>query len=212
MLERRKSDNNKSEYIIPDIADAYLKDKSQVSGWCKKVFERVFGKENTFVEAGNDRKIRTATYSFHSFRSTYMSLLAIRDVSIRDAMRILGWTTQHMVQKYERLLEAARGDTDRRTFELVAGIKQLDMQMPELPPPPFRPSSEVLKTLVSQYSNVTIGKIYGMSDVAIRKWMIKFNIKREKRIESANVSDEEIEKIREQLQGDNNGTDCMQNV
>ena len=205
MLNRRKQDNNQSEYVIPSIAGAYLKDKSQVSGWCKKVFERVFGKENTYVESGNGRRIRTAIYSFHSFRSTYMSLLAIRDVSIRDAMYILGWTTQHMVQKYERLLEAARGDTDRRTFELVTGITQLDMAMPDIPPPPLRPNSETLRELITKYSNITIGKIYGVSNVAVGKWLRKYNIKRDKLVLSSDVTDEEIKKIKIILEAKNNG-------
>lgn len=199
MLVRRNKDDVKSEYVIPGIANAYLKDKSQVSGWCKKVFEHVFGEENTYVEAGENRKIRSAVYSFHSFRSTFMSLLAMRDVSIRDAMRILGWNSPGMVQKYERLLEAARGDTDKRTYELVAGIKQLEMAMPELPSRPFRPTPEILTELITKYSNITIGKIYGVSNVAVAKWLQKYNINRRSKVIANDLSDEQICEIAAKL-------------
>ena len=53
--------------------------------------------------------------------------------------------------------------------------------------------------LVGQYSNVTIGKIYGISEAAIRKHIKKRAIVREKRIESTDISDEELNTVRTEL-------------
>ncbi len=198
MFERRQELNPDSIYVLPEIAEIYNRDSSTVAKLCKKVFESALGKDMTIIEAGEGRKVNTAVYSFHSFRSTFMSLLAMRDVSIRDAMRILGWNTPTMVQKYERMLEAARGDSDRRTFELVNEISQLNYDIPDAPVP-FEPTPQSLSFLMSKYSNVAIGKIYGLSDVAIGQRIKIWGLKRAKKVFSPDLSDQQLETIRLEL-------------
>jgi hypothetical protein len=47
-----------------------------------------------------------------------------------------------------------------------------------------------------------IGRLYGgMTEAGVRKWLAKFKIVREKRIESADVDEREIERIRKELLG-----------
>lgn len=55
-------------------------------------------------------------------------------------------------------------------------------------------SREELKTLIRNYSFLRIGKMYGISDNAIRKWCIKYNLPKRK-TEIKSYSDEEWELI-----------------
>lgn len=57
-----------------------------------------------------------------------------------------------------------------------------------------RPSRDILKNLVREKSFLEIGRIYGVSDNAIRKWCIAENIP-SKKSEIKNFSDEEWSKI-----------------
>lgn len=70
----------------------------------------------------------------------------------------------------------------------------------------IRPNSEILAQLMQSYSNSTIAKIFGVSDVAVKKWMNKFGLKREGRVINAGIDEEAIQRIRErvykQLRGD----------
>ena len=66
--------------------------------------------------------------------------------------------------------------------------------------PRLYPTKEALEKLLPSYSNIAIGKIYEISDVAVKKWLDKFGLKREKRIESPDLTEEEIQKIRAELQ------------
>ena len=62
----------------------------------------------------------------------------------------------------------------------------------------LRPTPEQLKSFVEEYSNLSIGKIFGVSNVAVKKWMEKFGIVREKRVQS-DLSDDEAAKLRTPL-------------
>ena len=189
-------------YVLPDIANHYLKNADYIVKKCRSFFIDALGEDVVNIDASKikNRKRAAVVYSFHSLRTTFMSLLATKDVSTRDAMRMLAWESPEMIQVYEKMLEKARGDADARAMALVNSLEELDYEIPECQvAKEFKPTKEALETLVSQYSNVTIGKIYGMSDVAVGKWMIKFGIKRSKRILSFNISDDEINEIRKQL-------------
>ena len=61
------------------------------------------------------------------------------------------------------------------------------------------PTVEALRELVEKYSNVTIGKVYGITSTAVAKWLKKFEIERSRRIESADIGEDEILKIRKTL-------------
>jgi hypothetical protein len=129
-----------------------------------------------------------------------MSLLASKDVSTRDAMMILGWESPEMIKVYERMLEAARGDADKRALELVNELSALKYVVPEpVTQEKLQPTETALRDLVAKYSNITVGHIYDISEAAVRKWLKKYEIKRIRRIESADIGDDEIQKIREAL-------------
>lgn len=198
LLARRKK-NNFSIYVNPEIADLYQRGDWVVKR-AKEIFELALGKANTQLDkAGRQRKRNGCIRSFHSFRVTFMSLLATKQVPMRDAMTMLGWESIEMVQLYTKMLEQAKGDMDKRNKELIDGMKELNIALPT-PVKPFTPTREALAKLLPDYSNVAIGKIYGISDVAIKKWLDKFGLIRAKRIESPELSETEIQKIREELQ------------
>ncbi|MFZ2658654.1 MAG: tyrosine-type recombinase/integrase [Victivallales bacterium] len=196
ILKDRK--DNSSEYVIPELADKYLNIPGSICEKAKDIFDKALGKENTRIQKGDHRRIRTSRYSFSSYRSTYMSMLAAKNVSTRDAMRALGWNSPAMIRTYEHELEKAKREADKRALGIVGKIKEFRTPPPKLVKK-LRPNEDALEKLVSKYSNLTIARIYGISNVAIKKWLDKFGIVRKKRIESADVVDEEIERIREEL-------------
>ena len=203
ILAERRADKDKSGYVLPGIAEHYLRNECFVSKKCKQIFEDALGKEATItmVDDNDHRQRNVSICSFHSLRTTFMSLLASKDVSTRDAMNIMGWESSEMIQVYEKMLEEARGDSDKRALALVNDLTALKFA---LPPPAISqkaltPTDEALRELVERYSNVTIGKVYGISSTAVAKWLKKFGIKRTRRIESAEVTDTELEEIRRQL-------------
>ena len=202
VLDERKIDGS-TGYILPGIAEHYLRNPDYVTKTCKGVFEDVLGKENTVLSATGHkhRKRDICIYSFHSLRTTFMSILASKDVSTRDAMRMMGWESPEMIKVYERILEKARGDADKRALDLVNNLAELKFKVPAMQTAdsPLKPTAKALRQLVASYSNCTIGKIYGMSNVAAAKWMKKLGITRGKRIESATVDDDALAKIREEL-------------
>lgn len=203
LLNERKVNKGNNEYVLPNIAEHYYRNNYYISKKCKKIFEDALGKAATIVpaEKDNHRQRNISVCSFHSLRTTFMSLLASKDVSTRDAMRIMGWESPEMIRVYERMLEAARGDSDKRALELVNGLSALKYKVPEpVTPKEFRPAASALQYLVAKYSNVTVGKVYGISEAAVRKWLKKYGIKRPRRIESAEISDDKIIAIREELQ------------
>lgn len=196
MLRRRKH-KIESEYVIPAIASYYL-----AGDWVGKksqdIFIEAIGKENIYLVKGRHRKRDTALYGFHSFRTTFMSLLAEKNISTKDAMRMMGWESPEMIKIYVKMLESARGDADRRATKYVNSLTELNYELPEVVSE-LKPNSEALSSLIHKYSNVTIGKIYGISEAAVRKWLDKSGIKRTIRIESADISDDAILAIREDL-------------
>lgn len=196
ILEERKG--NKSEYVIPDLAARYTDTPGSVCAKAKDIFEKALGGDKTRARKGDHRRICTSRFSFSSYRSTYMSMLAAKNVSTRDAMRALGWMSPAMIKTYEHELEKAKTEADKRALEIVGKIDELNIPAPEIVKK-LKPEKEALEKLVAKYSNLTIGKIYGISNVAVKKWLDKFGIKRTERIESADVKAKEIKKIREDL-------------
>jgi len=200
VLDERKADG-KGRYVIPSIAERYQKSMDYVAKTAKAIFDQALGVGVTRSAPGQHRKRAANIFSYHSFRTTFMSLLAQRDVSARDAMRILGWESPEMIQVYERELEKARGDADSRALKLIDSMDELNTGLPPVQEPtkPLRPAAAQLKELVEKYSNVSIGRIFGVSDVAIKKWLDKHGIARAGRVQS-DISEEEALKIRTRLE------------
>jgi len=201
ILDERKAEKTDDEYVLPAIAQQYLSKKNScaVDKRTQAVVEAVM-KDKTTVKAGKHRKRNTCVYGFHSLRATFMSLLASKDVSTRDAMRIMAWESPEMIRVYEQELEKARGDADERARKLIDSLDELKMDIPEVTEKiEFKPTKEALEGLMPKYSNETIGKIYDMSGVAVKKWMRKFGLERAKRIESADVTGTQLAEIRRTL-------------
>ncbi len=213
VIQSRKKSRVKNEYFIPSIAERYLKEKKgkntyihYITKKCKTIFENALNEDEEHdvtrkSKVGAHRKRRASLYSFHSLRTTFMSLLATQDVSIRDAMRILAWESSDMIRVYEKMLETYRGDADKRALKIVGRIKEFKLPVPDVKKVLTHPDKEQLQQLVNMYSNITIGKIYGITETAVRKWLDKLGVERSRRIESADIPDNEIQKLREELAG-----------
>ncbi len=198
--EREKANKHvKSKYVIPDLAEQYLRNPQVVSVRAQRIFNEALKDFDKIKKpVGGNRKNKTNPFTFHSFRTTFMSLLAKQDVSIRDAMRMMGWESVDMIRVYERELEKAKEFADKRALKLMDNIDEFKMELPESRIK-LEPTAEALETLSAKYSNITIGKVYDVTEAGVRKWLTKFGIVREKRIESADVGDEEIARIKREL-------------
>ncbi|MBE6404270.1 MAG: hypothetical protein E7039_11255 [Lentisphaerae bacterium] len=184
-----------SPYVNPEIAKFYL-NGDWVTKRSKKIFEKALGKQQTqYDKTGLQRQRNGCIRSFHSFRVTFMSLLASKQVPIADAMAMLGWESVEMVRLYTKLLEKAKGDMDNRNKAVIQQMQELVIPLPQATAK-IVPCKADLQKLINLYSNVAIGKIYGVSDVAIHKWMQKFGIVRTQRLESPDMPPEVIDRIR----------------
>jgi nicotinic acid phosphoribosyltransferase len=74
-----------------------------------------------------------------------------------------------------------------------------ELPKPKTPEAPLRPDKPQLQKLVETYSNIAIGKIYGVSEMAVRKWLTKFGIARTRIVQSDITDESELDKIREKL-------------
>lgn len=202
VLDAREESRSRDGYLIPSIAKHYTKNAHFVTKKCKTIFKKALNSDDEHDITCKDgpHRVRCASiYSFHSLRTTFMSLLATQDVSIRDAMRMLAWESADMIRVYEKMLETYRGDADKRARNIVGKIKEFKLPLPPVKKKLEQPDKEQLQRLVDKYSNITIAKVYDLSETAVRKWMVKLGIVRQKRIESADISQAEIEKIRQRL-------------
>lgn len=188
--------HEKSKYVIPAFAKKYLDNPQVLSVSSQRIFNEALKDFDKIKRpVGCNRRNKTNPFTFHSFRTTFMSLLAKQDVSIRDAMRMMGWESVDMIRVYERELEKAKEFADKRAIQLMKNIDEFKLEIPESRVK-LEPTSAALKSLSAKYSNITIGKVYNVTEAGIRKWLDKFGIVREKRIESADVGDAEIERIK----------------
>jgi hypothetical protein len=198
--EREKTNRHvRSKYVIPDLAEQYLGSTNAICVRTQRIFnEALKDFEKIKKPVGGNRKNKTNPFTFHSFRTTFMSLLAKQDVSIRDAMRMMGWESVDMIRVYERELEKAKEFADKRALKLMENIDEFKMELPE-GRIKLEPTAEALEALSARYSNIAIGKVYDVTEAGVRKWLTKFGIVRAKRIESADVGDAAIERIRREL-------------
>ncbi len=200
ILDARSSAADKNEYVLPALAQHHLDNEHFVGKNVQLIFDNALGVDRTRIDGGKHRSRKACVYGFHSFRVTFMSLLAAKNVSTRDAMRIMAWESPEMVQHYEREMKKSRGDADDRAMKAVEGIEELKLEIPKCPRT-LVPTEAGLRWLVGKLSNETIGQVYGMSGSAIHKWLVKFGIKRSGRVMSGKLDDEALQEIREALLG-----------
>ena len=106
-----------------------------------------------------------------------------------------------MLKIYEKKYLFNSDAKDKEKTDSVNNLLILSKSLSGIVPtsPELRPTKNALIRLVSVFSNVAIGKIYGISDVAVKKWMRKFDVRRTRRILSSDLSHNEINQIREEL-------------
>lgn len=107
-----------------------------------------------------------------------------------------------MLKIYEKKYNFNSHIRDREKTQSVEKLDVLSASMENIVPatPKLSPTKDALERLMRHYSNVTIGRIYDMSDVAIKKWMDKFGLVRPHRVLSPELTEDEILKIRQELQ------------
>lgn len=200
MFEKRRTKQNESPYVNPAIANFYLS-----SDWVKKKSQKIFvkalGKENTIMPKGEHRKINVSIYSFESFRTTFTSLLGSFNTEFRVIMELLGWTSWNMLRIYEKKYKYNSDFRDKEKIQSVGRLTVLSSSTKDIVPTEKRiiPTKESLERLILKYSNVAISKIFEISNVAVAHWLARFGLVRPKRLLTPDISDEEIQKIREGL-------------
>lgn len=200
--ERAKGRAGGDEHVFPALAADYVRCPARVTARISAIFRDALGKASTNVPRGQHRKNRSSVLSFHSFRVTMTSLLARHNVPVRDAMRMMGWETMQMVLDYERELKRSREEADARALQVVTEIGELNREVPAAVPVAEdlpRPTATSLRRLVTRYSNVAIGRIFGMTSTAVKKHMVRHGIARTERIESPDLTDDDISRIRAEL-------------
>jgi len=189
-----------SPYINPVMAHYYF--NGSIKDGSQEIFDAALGREVTHYPCGEHRKKNTCIYGFHSFRVTFTTELARQQVHYRDAMRMLGWTSMEMVRHYEREMEEEKGERDKKSLNAVRNMPTLKFSPNDIPIPAkhLTPTEESLGRLVNRYSNIAIGKIFDISNVAVGHWLKKFGLKRTQRLLTPDLSEEEIQRIRQELQ------------
>jgi len=203
--ERRKQTGDNEPYVIPVLAAHYLRNDSYIIKKSKEIFNRALdGKENTQSGTGKHRQRKASIFSFHSFRTTFMSLLAAEDVSTRDAMRMMGWSSPDMIQVYEKMLQRTKNDYDRRSRKLVDNIDELKIAVPEVTVTPrdctLKITQPLLQRLVPLFSYEDIGRIFGISGVAVKKHAKKYHLERTSSSRKPVHTQQEIAAVRQELQ------------
>ncbi len=200
MLDKRKSQRGFNQYVNPVIAGFYLSgswpsDKSQ------DIIVEALGKENTIVPKGEHRKVNTSIYTFESFRTTFATLLGNNNTEYRTVMEMMGWSSWSMLKIYEKKYNYNSNIRDQEKIQAVQNLGILSESTAGIVPAPKRltPTKEALERLLDKYSNIAIGKIYDITEAAVRKRMKEFGLARKARILSPDITDEEIKAIRERL-------------
>lgn len=202
MLSRRSDNRTFQRYVNPFIAELYqTTDGYEVSHKSQQIFIAALGKENISLANGVHRRVCSSIYSFESFRTTLATLFGNHNTEYRTVMEIMGWSSWNMLKIYEKKYQFNSGEKDKEKTDSVNNLLILSKSVSGLVPasPELRPTKNALIRLVSVFSNVAIGKIYGISDVAVKKWMRKWDVQRTRRILSSDLSHDEINQIREEL-------------
>ena len=104
ILKEAGKGNDESEYVMPHVAERYLRNRDGVSSDCIKVLEHNDFKERNGAKHGVDRR----KYGVHSFRHFYASQCAMSGVPIALLADILGDNIQTLQRYYLHANDAAR--------------------------------------------------------------------------------------------------------
>jgi integrase len=101
--------DNKNEYLLPTLADRYIKDRSAVSATVARVF--IAAGLETINVASPDKRQRQRNsnqYGFHSLRHTFISWCARAGVPLSIVQSIVGHFSQEMTQYYIQITDEER--------------------------------------------------------------------------------------------------------
>ena len=154
-------------------------------------------KSNLLRELRGDLKrarIDLRGMSLHALRLTNATLLRAANVSEVACLQRLGHHSIDLMNRrytdFDRVdsgegtdavakfLGVSNGQPKPRTScsdETTAG--SLGLQSDE----PLRPTPEILRAMIKGYSNILVGRVFGVSEAAVRKWLKKWDIVRRQR-------------------------------
>lgn len=95
---KSKRKNNKSDYVIPEIAEKYLESKAAVSIMVQNFFQKA-GIETKIENEGCFRK--STVYGFHSFRHGFVSLCAANGIPMNVVMELVGHRSAMVHEIYQ---------------------------------------------------------------------------------------------------------------
>ena len=101
-----KSDNKAREnYILPKVADRYLRNPSGVQKDVMKIIHCATGEETTASKdhSHGQRKLAANVYSLHSFRHTFVSFCANAGVPLAVVAEIVGHGNPAMTEHYSHI-------------------------------------------------------------------------------------------------------------
>ena len=97
-----------NEYVLPDVADRYLRIPSGISKDISKLLQDA-GIQTTERPMNLHRKKPVVRYSMHSFRHTFCTLSVNRGISVPVIQSIVGHSTALMTSHYSHIsLESKR--------------------------------------------------------------------------------------------------------
>ena len=144
-LSKLATTQTDSEFVLPQVADRYLRNPSGISIDISKLLKAA-GIITQGNKEGLHRKRAVVEYSMHSFRHTFCSMAANAGIDLSVIRAMVGHTQTAMTEHYTHYsIEAKR-----------RAIEALPMPLSDSTPSPFTDAS--LEQLIAQSNNDTLQK------------------------------------------------------
>ena len=125
-----KSDNKAREnYILPKVADRYLRNPSGVQKDVMKIIHCATGEETTASKdrSHGQRKLAANIYSLHSFRHTFVSFCANAGVPLAVVAEIVGHGNPAMTEHYSHISTESKRSAIKSLPSLAASVPDDDV-------------------------------------------------------------------------------------
>ena len=119
----RDRNRSKEDYIIPSIAERYLRNPSGVQDDVQKIIHCATGEAVTAESCSEHRVYRANRYSLHSFRHTFVSFCANAGVPLDVVATIVGHGNPAMTRHYAHITTETKRDA-------IATLPTLSTQSP----------------------------------------------------------------------------------
>jgi len=97
-IKENLDDDNKSEFVLPEIAEMYNRHPTSVGRIITRTFKKA-GIETAVIREG--AKMKTGVYGFHSFRHSFVSLCASGGIPVHVVMELVGHNSKLVHQIYQ---------------------------------------------------------------------------------------------------------------